>query len=107
MCNYDNATSHGSANTTSLILLLSDETQKTMGDLVSKFETSIKKTGLHVVSRSNMEPFHCTVAKVPSGFPVDDAVAIVNELIKDWTNEPIVVSEIASLLPPALFHSSG
>ena len=107
VCNFDSYTSHGRSNSTSIILLLDNSTQTVLSALVQRFEQAIRAQGLPVSPRSEMEPFHCTLAVVPPGFPVSEALDAVNAQFKDWTDGqgPILISEIASLLPPKTFHS--
>lgn len=109
VCNFDNATSHGAHNTTSLILRLAPSSQAAMAALVAQFEQAIAATGLPVVPRSSMEFFHITLAVVAPEFPVAQALQKINDSITDWTDGlgPIVVSEFASVFPPKLFKATS
>jgi len=103
VCNFDSATSgKNTTKTVSLILLLSTESQKALGAVVDQFEAAMRKTGLPIVPRKTMEPFHSTIAVVNSGYPVDAAIAEVNKQMTDWTSGlgPIIVHHIISFLPP-------
>jgi hypothetical protein len=109
VCNFDNSTNRPSATTTSAIIRLSNETQRAMGALVALFEAAIKARGVPVVPRSEMEPFHSTLAVLPKGFPTEKGLDAVNEAIasSDWTEGkgPIVVDSFESSLPPWKFRS--
>lgn len=108
VCNYDNSTNRPNATTTSIILLLSPESQHAMGKLVDQFEASIRARGLHVAPRSGMEMFHSTLAVVPKGYPVDQALQAINSKITDWTsgNGPITIDQFESILPPHIVHAT-
>ncbi len=109
VCNFDNSTNRPTATTTSTIILLSSETQREMGAMVTAFEAAIRARGVPVVPRAQMEPFHSTLAVVPKHFPTARGLAEVNAAIasSDWTEGkgPIVVSSFESILPPWRFKS--
>ncbi len=108
-CNFDNSTNRPTATTTSLIVLLSPDTQRVMGAMVDRFEQAIRGAGVPVAPRSGMEPFHSTLAVVPHRYPVAAGLAAVNGAISggQWTGGkgPIEVRSFESVLPPWRFHS--
>ncbi len=108
VCNFDNSTNGANATTTSLILLLSQQSSWQLGNATLQFEKAIVARGLPVVPRNTMEHYHSTVAVVPAGFPVDRAIAAVNARISDWTSGhgPIVVEQFESVVAPVhAFHA--
>lgn len=96
----------GFRTTTSIILLVSNETQKIMGNLVDAFEKALINHGIPVTKpRSKMEPFHTTIAVTrPSYQNVSGVVDLINQQITDWTDgNPIVIDSFEMIFPPHKF----
>jgi len=90
ICNHDG----------SIILHADDASQAAIGAIVARFEAAIEATGVVVVPRATMEPFHMTVGTVDSTYPMADALAAINSAIPrgTWT-APIPLQNFAFLLP--------
>ena len=85
----------------SLILHADDASQAAIGAIVARFEAAIEATGIAVVPRATMEPFHMTVGTVDlSVFPMADALTAINAAVPrgTWT-APIPLTDFAFLLP--------
>lgn len=107
-CNYDYYTNHDNATTSSLVVLLSNETQQQLMKLTQQLQGAITRiTHLPVIPRSQMEPFHVTLAVVKQHYPVQKAIQKVSQEISSWTDHwgPIQISQFESLKPPQLFKA--
>jgi hypothetical protein len=77
----------------SICVFLDEDSQRKMLEWVGAVEDSMRSAGYPVnVPRKSQEPFHSTLAVVDGGsFPVEEAMARVNELVPpgSWTGEGV------------------
>ena len=84
----------------SIILAADEATQLAMGALVKRFEAAIEATGIAVVPRASMQPFHSTIATTDAGYDMAAALAAINAAIPSGSWAPsIAVKNFAFLVP--------
>jgi len=98
----------GISSAYSIIVTLTEESQKSTLAFVTSIEQNMIAHGIPVNRpRSQQEPFHSTLAVVDYYFPVDEALAAVNAKIPIYNSQPMIVDQFTMLFPPHEFYASN
>eukprot|EP01119_Soliformovum_irregulare_P010091 TRINITY_DN2466_c0_g1_i1.p1 TRINITY_DN2466_c0_g1~~TRINITY_DN2466_c0_g1_i1.p1 ORF type:complete len:193 (+),score=2.69 TRINITY_DN2466_c0_g1_i1:171-749(+) len=104
ICNYGGV----GFGSNSIIVLLDDESQNEMLDFVEQIEKYLENQGFVIHrKRKDQEHFHSTLGTVSSDYPMEKALAQVNEIVPIFNNKPMIISSFFIPFPPYVFHANS